>query len=86
MRFSFRKDAPVASGRQFQERFEEFAYQGEYGEVAARGAKASVAVDFVGDAHVVIAHGICSHNLIVRRRAVISCKTVRNGVLATNRP
>ena len=73
--FSVRKVAPVAAGRQFQGRFEEFAHEGGYGEAAARGAKASVAVDFVGDAHVVIAHGICSLNLIVRWRAVIFCKT-----------
>ena len=73
--FSVRKVAPVAAGRRFHEGFEEFAHEGGCGEVAARGAEARVAVDFVGNAHVVSAHGISSLNLIVRRRAVIFCKT-----------
>ena len=52
-----RADASSRRGwRQFQERFEEFAHEGGYGEVATRGANASLAGDFVGNARGDIAH------------------------------
>jgi hypothetical protein len=61
--------------RQFPEGFEVFAYQGRNSEIAARGAKTSVVVDFVGDAYGDIAHVLGVSIWIVRRGRVILCKT-----------
>jgi hypothetical protein len=57
--------------RRFAKGFEEFADEGGYGEVAARGAKTSVVVDFVGNTYGDMTHGFCVSICIVRRGAII---------------